>query len=341
MALPTLLTTTTFGLLFLMLTCTITPATAAPRPSISEILLPTPDVTGGPAGEIKCYALPYGAIGIISHLLTFWTIAWMAWGRAPLWPINHMDKSMFDLLLAIVSLCTCIAVGSMTMYRCRLSWHFLLISIWKLVTSVSVACIAIHRCLILRREDRRPSPPSHESVFQHEDYSSGYLLQSPYPRPSNGPRQISQSSDIHPRNSKKTNLAPLHWLFLYLAGTVVGMTGLCSLLWTSFREDKAVQHLTYGFAAPMVIIPVLVAIYWYGEHCFGGTSGCCGLLTAYEHTFKSACVAFVVMFGFLSALYGDLILGVIADNVTGFPSSDIAPLYWVWFIAKRVPMLSI
>lgn len=227
------------------------------------------------------------------------------------------------------------------MYRCRLSWHFLLISIWKLVTSVSVACIAIHRCLILRREDRRPSPPSHESVFQHEDYSSGYLLQSPYPRPSNGPRQISQSSDNHPRNSKKTNLAPLHWLFLYLAGTVVGMTGLCSLLWTSFREDKAVQHLTYGFAAPMVIIPVLVAIYWYGEHCFGGTSGCCGLLTAYEHTFKSACVAFVVMFGFLSALYGDLILGVIADNVTGFPSSDIAPLYWVWFIAKRVPMLSI
>jgi hypothetical protein len=73
------------GILFWVLIANANTATAYAVPDMSEkiheMLLPKPNATGGPAGEIECYALPYGAIGIISNLLTFWTMAWMAVGR--------------------------------------------------------------------------------------------------------------------------------------------------------------------------------------------------------------------------------------------------------------------
>ena len=324
MALPTFLTSTSLSALLLALASNIATSTATPSPNgFTKILLPSPNITGGPAAEIQCYALPYGAVGIISHLLTYWTIAWMGWGMVPLWPTMRMRYYLLDLLLAVATLCTCIPIASITIHRCRLSWHFILISIWKLVTSVSVACISIHRCIIVRQERKSQGQAPSNSLELAE----------------RGSTQSSRRD--HSRKDEKTDLSPLLWLILYLAGTVIGMIGLCSLLWTSFRQDQAVRRLTYGFAAPLVIIPSLVAIYWYTENCFGSKGGRHGCTKAYRQTFHGALVAFVAVFGFFSALYGDLVLGVIADNVLGLPSADFAPLYWVWFIAKRLPLLSI
>ncbi|KAF2623500.1 hypothetical protein BU25DRAFT_349931 [Macroventuria anomochaeta] len=201
-----------------------------------------------------------------------------------------MKHWRFDLFLAIAALCTCIPIASITIHRCRLSWHFILIGIWKLVTSVSVACISVHRCILVHQG--------------------------------------------------KNNRRPLLWLLLYLAGTAVGMTGLCSLLWTSFRQDQTVRNLTYGFAAPMILIPVLVAIHWFVKHLDLKEGGGAVWLSAILSTLAGAVVAFATVFSFFSALYGDLVLGAIADNLLGLPSADFAPLYWVWFIAKRLPMLS-
>jgi hypothetical protein len=140
------------GSIVLVLASNISLASATPVASISEILLPTPNITGGPAGEIQCYALPYGALGLISHLLTYWTIACVSWGRIPIWPKRRIKECNYDMFLAVLALCTCIPIASITVNRCRLSWHFVLICIWKLLTSVSLACITIHRCIVIRRE---------------------------------------------------------------------------------------------------------------------------------------------------------------------------------------------
>ncbi|KAF1925098.1 uncharacterized protein M421DRAFT_424121 [Didymella exigua CBS 183.55] len=312
MALSTVLTSTTLSALLLALASNIVTSTAAPTPNVfTDILLPTPNVTGGPAGEIQCYALPYGAVGVISHLLTYWTFAWIAVGKVPLWPGNDLDTWAFDLFLSIASLCTCIPTATITIYRCRLSWHFVLISVWKLVTSVSMACIAIHRCILVRRE---PSRSSHRGPG------------APFTRG---------------QSTKTKSLEPLGWLVLFIAGTIVGMFGLCSLLWTSFRQDTTVRTLSYGFAAPVILLPICVGIYWYLHSATEDkTGGLKGLVLATANTFKGASVAFIAVFGFFSTLYADLVLGAIADNPLGLPSADFAPLYWVWFIAKRLPMLS-
>ncbi|TEB25446.1 hypothetical protein FA13DRAFT_1765771 [Coprinellus micaceus] len=50
--------------------------------------------------EIKCYNLPYGALGFASHVLTYYTILCLWFGRKPLWPFSRVSYSWFDLALA-------------------------------------------------------------------------------------------------------------------------------------------------------------------------------------------------------------------------------------------------
>lgn len=324
-----------------LLVSNINLASAEPSPSLSDILFEHPNITGGPAGEIKCYALPYGAIGIISHLLTDWTIVWIAFGRVPLWPQHQMDSYKFDMFLAGLSLCTCVPIASITMQRCRLSWHFLLICIWKLITSVSLACITLHRCMILRKkgppaenkdiellgrrhhyQPARDHDPNDNGMYAHASNRSGCF--------SNVSQE--QTSIKHP--------AVFAWFILYVAGTIIGMVGLGSLLYTTFRDDQTIRKLTYGFGAAIVILAVSVAIYWYSRHSQRSKGGFSGYVLAVSQVLGGSFLAFTVAFGFFCPLYSDLVLGKIADNIFGLPSQDFAPLYWAWFIAKRLPLLS-
>jgi hypothetical protein len=139
----------------------------------------------------------------------------------------------------------------------------------------------------------------------------------------------------------KVNLTPLWWLLLYLAGTIVGMVGLCSLLYTTFRQDETIRSLTYGFGGALAIIPVLIAIYWFQRSWSADkTGGGRAYMAAFGNTFGGALLGFIAVFGFFSSLYSDLVLGTIANNITGLPSQDFAPIYWAWFVAKRLPLLS-
>jgi hypothetical protein len=310
------------GSIILVLASNISLSSATPTASFSDILFPTPNITGGPAGEIQCYALPYGALGLISHLLTYWTIACVSWGRIPIWPKRRIKECNYDIFLAILALCTCIPIASITMNRCRLSWHFLLICIWKLLTSVSLACITIHRCIVIRREEPQSGTEDAERA--------------------GNPQEDAHDTSRHSRIiHAKIDLTPLWWLLLYLAGTIVGMVGLCSLLYTTFRQDETIRSLTYGFGGALAIIPVLIAIYWFqrslSDDKKGGRKA---FLLAFRNTFGGAFLGFIAVFGFFSSLYSDLVLGTIANNITGLPSQDFAPIYWAWFIAKRLPLLS-
>jgi hypothetical protein len=251
-----------------------------------------------------------------------------------------MKTYAFDMFLAILSLGICIPVASITMRRCLLSWQFVLISVWKLVTSVSLGCITLHRCIIVRRNKKfgyqsvtsiemanhnyfpRPSPQSH---YGQSPAASGYFSQpSQQNRPARGP----------------PDLTPLNWLILYLAGTVVGMVGLASLIYTTYRKNDTIRYITYAYAGTLLIIPIMAAIYWYIRHLNSAGEGRKKLLLAYFQTLGGAVVAFAAVFGFFSSMYSDLVLGSIANNAYGLPSADFAPLYWAWFVAKRLPMLS-
>jgi hypothetical protein len=279
-------------------------ASAKPSASFHDILLPTPNVTGGPAGEIKCYALPFGAVGIISHLLTDWTIAWMVVGKAPLWPGHYMHSYLFDMFLAGLSLCTCVPIASITIHRCRLSWHFVLICIWKLVTSISLACVTLHRCLIIRTEEKQKKqetqrqnnfelPCRHQyQLVTNPAYHNGMYSQA------GNPFHDSQGEVNKSNQSNKKTQAPLWWLILYLAGTIVGMVGLCSLLYSTFRHDPTIRKLTYAFGGTITIIPICVAIYWYNHHLQKSKGGRKAYQKAFWQVLGGSVIAFTVVFGF-------------------------------------------
>ncbi|ORY04958.1 hypothetical protein BCR34DRAFT_626949 [Clohesyomyces aquaticus] len=227
------------------------------------------------------------------------------------------------MVLVAGTLITCIPIASVSIHRCRLSWHFTLIGIWKLVTSFSLACVTFHRAIVTMRE-KRGNGAGHDNVPLNPMYHQ--------------PNATNVTFGPNPNQTPTTNYHPLYWLILYLLGTITGMTGLGALIYTSFRHNKDVRNLTYGFAAAIVIIPILTACYFFMEHLEKSRGGYQSLLRAYLHTFSGALVAFTVAFGFLSGIYSDLVLGAIAGRWSGAPSEDYAPLYWAWFVAKRLAM---
>jgi TM2 domain-containing membrane protein YozV len=44
--------------------------------------------------------------------------------------------------------------------------------------------------------------------------------------------------------------------------------------------------------------------------------------------------------GIFAALYSDWALGVLTGNLAGEPSEDTRILYWIYFVAKRLPLLT-
>jgi hypothetical protein len=113
---------------------------------------------------------------------------------------------------------------------------------------------------------------------------------------------------------------------LYACGIITGFTGLVSLVIQSWETHSVVliTEIFGGIAGFIAVVGVLIScsIYIDGEE------------------FSESVLSVGGWVGILSALYCDWILGAIADNMTGAPSDDVAVLYWIYFVAKRLPLLT-
>ena len=108
----------------------------APLPPWLSSVIPQKGATT--ADEIKCYSLPYGGIGFLSHFLTYWTIFWLGHGRKPYFPFSKLSAGKLDVCLSILQMVTTVSLAAFTMSRCRSRWQFVLIAVWKLVMSLVV-----------------------------------------------------------------------------------------------------------------------------------------------------------------------------------------------------------
>jgi hypothetical protein len=94
--------------------------------------------------EIACYSLPYGGLGFASHVLTYYTIACLAFGRRPLWPFKRINHSIFGFGLSAVGLVGGLLVTVVTIHRCRNHWQLLVLAIWKLSMSLFNGIAGLH-----------------------------------------------------------------------------------------------------------------------------------------------------------------------------------------------------
>ncbi|KAH9474788.1 hypothetical protein JR316_0013253 [Psilocybe cubensis] len=102
-----------------------------------------------PLKELHCYSLPFGLLGFISHVLTYYTIACLWFGRKPLWPFSKIANSKFDIILGSLGVSLCIIMSIVTMIKCKNTWQLLVIAVWKLSMSLLSGMTALHVAILV------------------------------------------------------------------------------------------------------------------------------------------------------------------------------------------------
>lgn len=289
----------------LVISTMIRAATALNLPSWLANILPNSG-NGLLQDGIKCYGLPYGGIGFLSHALTYWTILCLSNSRSP-WLLSKLHEYKFDFVLGVASVISSILLSVLAIVRCRNSWSLVLIATWKMLLSFSLGCTTIHRALDVRRVEKGPYEEMRLSRFRNK-----YKKVTRFPTPS---------------------IVPSLWLVFYVFGVVIGLVGLIDVVvevWPT--RTKAMEIISAVFGAAVLLTGIIgVAIGPCMCGCFGGIG-----ITA---------LGVIGMTGILAALYSDWMLAAIevqgGGNWAGFPSSDITWLYWTYFAVKRLPFFSI
>ncbi|KAI5782306.1 hypothetical protein FPQ18DRAFT_267591, partial [Pyronema domesticum] len=85
--------------------------------------------------------LPYGLIGFISHVLTYYTAFMLTRGLTPFtW--KKLKSPKLDLMLAVSSLIIGNIATIFKMIQCVQRWEFILIALWKAMLSITFSILS-------------------------------------------------------------------------------------------------------------------------------------------------------------------------------------------------------
>ncbi|MCJ1434992.1 hypothetical protein MMC27_004362 [Xylographa pallens] len=301
--------------------------------------------------EIVCYNLPYGAIGFLSHLLTYYTITLLYLKRSPWLPWLRLTHSTFDKVLASLTFLATVILSLFTIVRCSQRWMFVLIAIWKLLLALTLSFCAWDAARVSTREKKYLADHNLKGGIKPQyEYDRVETAEQNYP-PTAYPMQPRPTYSPPAETAKQAVLAfrtnvSWWWLFLYCLGMTIGFVGLVSLVLATW-EIKDVRIVTYVFGgvagAGILFTIVVVAGCCYCDDDDDGKSGCAKFWSVGAWTFGgglTVCIGCVMVFG---AFYSDWILGAVAHNLVGVPDSGdgiSSILYWTWFGVKRLPMFA-
>jgi hypothetical protein len=287
--------------------------------NLNDWLHENPYTNGTLAEELQCYGLPYGGIGFASHVLTYYTIIMLSYQRSPWMPWKRSHHKWIDITLAIFSFIASIILTVLTIIRCRNRWQFVAMATWKLILSVTYGILSFHAAMMVR-----PKEKYQNSGLGHFESTANAI-----------------------ENKEYTKV--LWWLLLYIPGVVAGLSGLSSLVFKEIGHNAHVKIITEVFGAVIAFSAGLMLIFGIIGMC----SQCCGSRkevvnnSSMENLGKNTVAIGIMVFlvagsatSVLAALYSDWVLGAIAGNLVGLPSGDVAPLYWGYILAKRLPFFS-
>ncbi|KAK4187335.1 hypothetical protein QBC35DRAFT_234456 [Podospora australis] len=94
--------------------------------------------------DMTCYALPYGAIGTISHVLTFYSSWCWAAGRCPLKPWTELQMVKLDTAIFFVSFIITFSLSVNTLVRCQGTEELQCVAVWKLFLAVTAFAMELY-----------------------------------------------------------------------------------------------------------------------------------------------------------------------------------------------------
>ncbi|KAE9373167.1 hypothetical protein N431DRAFT_438524 [Stipitochalara longipes BDJ] len=288
--------------------------------NLNDWLHESPYKNGTLAEELQCYGLPYGGIGFASHILTYYTIIMLSYQRSPWMPWKRNHHKWVDITLSIFGLVATIILTVLTILRCRNRWQFVVMATWKLILSITFGILSFHAATMVRPREK------------HQYSGLGHLE--------------STANAIE----KKEYTKVLWWLLLYVPGVVAGLAGLLSLVFKEIGHNADVKIITEVFGAVIAFpagLMLIIGIIVLFSQCCGSREKAEVNNSSMENLGRSTVVISIMVClvaagatSVLAALYSDWILGAIAGNLVGLPSGDIAPLYWGYILAKRLPFFS-
>ena len=118
----------------------------------------SPGNTQETISQITCYILPYGGIGILSHVPTYYCIICVGIGVRPTMPWRPTSFKFLNVITAIISPITSFMPAITALARRHKEWQHLLLATWRLLPSRTINITGIRRGLIGNR-NKSVAPP--------------------------------------------------------------------------------------------------------------------------------------------------------------------------------------
>lgn len=329
-ALLAIMTLSTLSYITIVITLGFSNATPAAAFSLSE-WLQNPYSKGGTVQEqIQCYTMPYGGIGFLSHVLTYLTVAGLAFGRSPLLPWRHLAHKRFNILMASAGLMATVVLAALSIARCRQTWPLLLIAVWKLILSITLSAMTIHAAIEIQETGlyvyRREKGNFLRILWWLILYVIGTIV---------GLAGVGKLARDH--FAENQQLRTVTFVFMSI---VVAVPGIALLIGIGIVLQSCCSDSSKREEYPMVRSSTPgVTRSSRPRNRSPSPSGADAIWPAGISIAVGIGIA-VVLIGALFAFYTDWALATLTGDMAGTPSSDNAIFYWIYFAAKRFPLFS-
>jgi len=259
--------------------------------------------------RIKCYAIPYGAVGFISHVFLYITVTALAFGRSPFMFWRTVAHKHIKNTLLITSLLVTLVLTTMSIARCHATLPLLLIATGKLIMAITLYYMAIHIIPVIRGCHSDCIDNSAAVLYWMLLYGLGTVMGL-----SGLSRLVFEDFDESER------LRTASFVFIALVCSVPTIALILSLQHAIRRRRKLIRESISDVESDHI----------HGEQ---------------EHStliraVLFAAIIFFLSFGILFALQSDWALGIIAGDMAGAPPAASGALYWSYFAFSLLPFFS-
>jgi len=118
----------------------------------NNVTVPVPDADDKALEDkFQQYSLPYGVLGVISHILTLWVMSCHFYGRTPWMPWRYLEYGLFNMCSTVISSLVSIGIAIFTLSRVQETQALVVLAAMQVVLNLMLDAVNVHRYFATRR----------------------------------------------------------------------------------------------------------------------------------------------------------------------------------------------